>query len=185
MTPNEKVKVFEKELELILDPSIKEFVRLCIIAAPDYVLYDCPSSSSGKWHPVNELGGNGNVVHIKKMVTMLYEVCIAFDCGESRDEILAAGLIHDLRKQGLEKSGHTVSHHPELAAQLVEEVQRDTQLLTDESYRMIRSCVGYHYGVWSEEKWKKPLTQYTPEELTVYITDVFLSKRYVDVDYRR
>lgn len=185
MTQEEKVKIFEKELKLVLDPSIQEFTRLCIISAPDYVFYDCASSTSGKYHPINELAGNGTVIHIKKMVTVLYEMCVALGCEHHRDEILAAGMIHDLRKQGLIKFGHTVAHHPELATQLVDEVQDATQLLTEESYNIIRSCVGYHYGVWSEDKWKKPLAQYTPEELTVYITDVFLSKRYVDVDYRR
>lgn len=185
MTSEEKVSTFEKELELILNHDIREFTRLCVVSAPDYVFFDCPASSTGKYHPINELGGNGTVVHTKKIITIAYELVIGMDCPESRDEVVAACIIHDLRKQGLEKSGHTVLHHPDLAAKLVEEVQRDTQMLPDETYDMIRTCVGYHYGLWSIDPWIKPLREYTNEELTVYVSDNVGHKKFIDVDYRR
>ncbi len=185
MTAKEKANTFEKELELILDHNIREFTRLCVVSAPDYFFNDCPASSSGKFHPVNELAGNGTIVHTKKVITLAYELVKGLDCEQSRDEIIAACVIHDLRKQGLVKSGHTLPDHAELAAQLVDEVQRDTQMLSDETYDMIRSCVGYHYGLWSIEKWKKPLDKYTLEEYTVYIADFTVSKRFVDINYKR
>ncbi len=185
MTSTEKAKTFEKELELILDHNTREFTRLCVVSAPDYFFTDCPASSSGKFHPVNELAGNGTIVHTKKVVTLAYELVKGFDCEQSRDEITSACVIHDLRKQGLEKSGHTLPDHAELAAQLIEEVQRDTRMLSDDTYKMIRSCVGYHYGLWSIEQWRKPLTEYTQEEYTVYIADFVSSKRIVDVNYKR
>jgi len=71
------------------------------------------------------------------------------------------------------------------AAKLVDEVQKDTRMLSEESYKIIRSCVGYHYGLWSSSVWKKPLSSYTMEELAVYIADYVSSKRFVEVDYRR
>jgi len=185
MTSEEKVKIFEKELELILDPDIKEFARLCVTIAPDYFFFDCPASSTGKFHPLNELGGNGTVVHTKKVATLGYEMCKGLGCENRRDEVVAACIIHDLRKQGLKKSGHTQSNHTDLAAKLVDEVQKDTRMLSEESYKIIRSCVGYHYGLWSSSVWKKPLSSYTMEELAVYIADYVSSKRFVEVDYRR
>lgn len=181
----EKSAMFEEELSLIFDESIREFTRLCVVAAPDYFFTDCPASSTGKYHPVSELGPDGTILHTRKIFTLAYELCRGLDCEQTRDEILSACIIHDLRKQGLTKSGHTTKNHPDLAAQLVEEVQRDTMLLSDASYKLIRSMVGHHYGLWSYGKWRKPLSDYTPEELCIYIADYVVSKRCVEINYRR
>lgn len=181
----EKVAVFEEELKLIFDDGVREFTRLCIIAAPNYFFTDCPASSTGKYHPISELGPDGTMLHTKKIFTLAYELCRGLDCEQSRDEVLSACIIHDLRKQGLTKSGHTTKNHPDLAAKLVEEIQRDTMILSDKSFNTIRNMVGYHYGPWSSGKWRKPLSEYTPEELCVYLSDYVVSKRCVEINYRR
>ncbi len=185
VTIEEKNKVFEDELNLIFDDDVKEFTRICIITAPNYYFTDCPASSTGKYHPISELGPDGTMLHTKKVFTVAYELCRGLDCENNRDEILSACIIHDLRKQGLTKSGHTLKNHPDLAAQLVNEVQRDTKLLSNKSHKLISNMVGYHYGPWSSGKWKKELSNYTPEELCVYLSDYIASKRCVEVDYRR
>ena len=181
----EKAATFEKELDLIFDDDVKEFTRLCIISAPDYFFTDCPASSTGKFHPVSELGPDGTILHTKKVFTLAYELSRGIGCEENRDAILSAAIIHDLRKQGLNKTGHTTKNHPDLAAQLVDEVQKDTKLLADETHTLIRNMVGFHYGLWSYGKWKKPLSEYTPEELCLYISDYVASKRCVEINYRR
>ncbi len=185
ITADEKVQIFSKELNLIFDYSVKEFTRLCLIAAPDYVFTDCPASSTGKYHPISELGSDGTILHIKKVFTVAYELCRGLSCEDVRDEILSACIIHDLRKQGMTKSGHTTKNHPDLAAKLVHEVQDATQILSDKSYRMIKNSVGFHYGPWSAVPWKKPLSDYKSEELCVYMSDYIASKKCVDVFYKR
>lgn len=177
--------VFEKQLELIFDETMREFTRLCICAAPDYFFTDCPASSSGKYHPIDELGADGTILHTKKVFTVAYQLSRGLECESSRDEILAACLIHDLRKQGMNKTGHTAKNHPALAADLVKEVQDATQMLTNKSYQIIHNACGYHYGPWSYKAWKKTLDDYTREELTVYLSDYIASKREVHVDHRR
>ena len=185
ISKEKKVATFAEEISLIYDDSVREFTRLCIIAAPDYFFIDCPASSSGKYHPISELGPDGTILHTKKVFTLAYELCRGLGCEHNRDLILSACIIHDLRKQGIKKSGHTTKNHPDLAAQLVDEVQRDTQLLPEEWYKYIRNMVGYHYGLWSSGKWLKDISEYTLEELCVYISDYVASKRCVEVDYRR
>ena len=76
-------------------------------------------------------------------------------------------------------------NHPALAADLVEEVQDATQILSDKSFNIIKNCVGYHYGPWSSGQWKKSLKKYTSEELCVYLSDYVASKRQVVVNYKR
>jgi len=181
ITGEEKIAVFEEQLSIIKDTNIREFTKLCIIMAPDYFFTSCPASSSGKYHPMDELSWDGTMIHTKKVCKMGVELTRAFECDGSQDEVLSACIIHDLRKQGLSNAGRTVSDHPDLAAKLVEEVQESTMLLTDKSFDIIRKCVGYHYGPWSKDKWKKSISEYTPEELSVFIADYVVSRRFVKI----
>jgi len=185
ITAEEKVAAFAEELNKIFDKKIREFAKLCVIQSPDYFYLDCPSSSSGKYHPLDELGADGVLIHTKKVFTMAYELVRGLACEGSRDIVLAAAIIHDLRKQGIEKSGHSSSQHPAFAADLVDEVQQATELLTSDQHTTLRNCVGYHYGPWSKDPWNKPMSEYTPEELTLYISDYTVSKRFVQIDYIR
>lgn len=183
----ERCKVFEKELALILDERIREFTKLCLLKAPDYFFTNCPASSTGKFHPLDELSWDGTLIHTKKVFTLAYELCKALGCENNRDEILSACIIHDLLKQGVERTGHTVVDHPALAVELVDKVQKDAEMISDESYSIIRGCVGFHYGVWGPAKgrWHKKLSEYTAEEMCVYIADYVVSKRFIAVEYRR
>lgn len=186
ITAEEKVNTFEAELKRIYDSSVREFTRLCVLQAPDYIFLDCPSSSTGKYHPLDELGADGTVIHTKKVFTMAYEIVKGLSCEKNRDLVLSASIIHDLRKQGkVSTTGHTQRRHAEYAVNLIDEVQEATQLLTNEQHKIIRNCVGYHYGPWSHDPWKKPLSEYTPEEFSVYMSDFVVSKRFIATDYRR
>lgn len=185
VSDKEREEIFKDELELILDDKIREFTRICLVVAPNYFFEDCPASSSGRYHPLDELSWDGTMIHTKKVFTVAYELCRGMDCEENRDEILSACIIHDLLKQGEKKTGHTTKQHPALAADLVEKVQKDTQMLNKESYEIIRKSVGFHYGLWSNKPWLKKLEHYTPEELCVYLSDYIASKRCVHVEYKR
>lgn len=184
MNFEEKEKVFEEQLNLISDNRIKQFTKLCIGTAPDYFFTDCPASSSGKYHPLDELSWDGVIVHTKRVFVVGYTLSRGLDIEGNRDLILSACLIHDLLKQGTYRSGHTVKHHPRLAAELVEEIQRDTQLLEDNEYNIIYNSVALHYGPWSVKNVKKPMSEYTMEELCVYMADYIASKKFIDVKYK-
>ena len=184
ITSQEKVEVFQDELDLIFDQNIKEFTKVCIMMAPSYLFLDCPASSSGKYHPIDEIGWDGTIIHTKRVVTIAYDLCRGLNCEEDRDSIVASCIIHDLRKQGLYRSGHTVKHHPDLGAQLVQEVQKDTQYLPEEKFNIIYNSVGYHYGPWSVGKWIKPLKEFTPQEMCVYLADYVGSKKTLVVKHK-
>lgn len=185
ITAEEKVKCFDLELKLIFDKKIREFTRLCLTQTPDYIFEDCPSSSGGKYHPLDELSYDGTIIHTKKVFTMAYEMVKGLSCEDNRDIVLSACIIHDLRKRGPSNSGHTLKDHANHGANLINEVQEATQLLTDIQHQMLRDCVGYHYGPWSEDPWRKPIKEYTKEELAVYLSDFVVSKRFIHTDFRR
>ena len=186
MELKERFETFKEELGLIVKPEIREFVEACIEASPDYIFEDCPSSSSGKYHPLEELGPDGTILHTKKVFALAYELSRGLDCEHSRDEICAAALLHDMLKQGKEK-GHTVPNHPQLMAGMVADIYKEKfkDKLNRELALKIYYGILYHYGPWSGRDIKKPLSEYTPEELCVYVADYVSSKRFVHIDHKR
>jgi len=187
MDYKDRLECFKNELELINRSEVREFVKECIRQVPDYVFEDCPSSSSGKYHPIEELGPDGTLIHTKKVFALAYELSRGLDCESSRDEICAAALLHDLLKQGKEKSGHTVKEHPQLMADFIAEIYKDKfrDKLDRESALKIYYGIFYHYGPWTKPDVRKPMGEFKPEELAVYLADYVSSKRFVHVDVRR
>lgn len=187
MDYKDRIKYFKSELNLIANKNIRDFTKECIKQAPDYVFEDCPSSSSGKFHPLDELSADGTLVHTKRVFSLAYEFCLAFDCKEYRDEICAAALLHDMVKQGWETSGHTVKNHPELGAELVAKVYNNgfKDKLNRNSANIIYWACFYHYGPWTIREHRKPMEQFTRTEMCVFMADYAASKRFIHVDYKR
>jgi 23S rRNA maturation-related 3'-5' exoribonuclease YhaM len=183
----ERILFFKEELDLIENENIREFVKECITQAPDYVFEDCPSSSSGKYHPLDELAPDGTIRHTKKVCTLAYELSRGMDCEDRRDEICAAALLHDLAKQGVHSTGHTIREHPQVMADFVADIYKEKfrDKISRESALMIYYCIFYHYGPWTEKSVRKPMPDYTQEELVVYLADYVSSKRFVTIDYRK
>ncbi len=184
MNNEEREEVFKNELGMISDSRIKEFTKLCLASAPDYFFTDCPASSTGKYHPINEISWDGTIIHTKKVFNIAYSLSRGLGIEESRDSILSACIIHDLIKNGWKGGPWVLKNHPKLAAELVDRIQQDTQLLTEEEYNIIRGSVFYHYGPWTTRAVSKPMDEYTLEELCMYISDYIASKRFLDVKYK-
>jgi hypothetical protein len=187
MDYKDRLEVFRDELDLISKPIVREFTEACITASPDYVFEDCPSSSTGKYHPIDELGPDGTILHTKRVFALAYELSRGLDCEHNRDEICAAALLHDMAKRGLKSSEHTVKDHPQIMAKLVASIYREKfqGKLSRESALIIYYGIFYHYGPWTSRSDKKPLSEYTPEELCVYVSDYVSSKKFVHVDHKR
>jgi 23S rRNA maturation-related 3'-5' exoribonuclease YhaM len=186
MELQERIDFFKEELSFIFDGRIREFTKLCLATAPDYIFSDCPASSTGKHHPLNELSWDGTLIHTKKVTRVAYVLSRALDIEEKRDLMIASALIHDLVKRGWdeEKAIWTVKEHPQLAGELVDKVQMETQLLELDEYETIRSCVFFHYGPWTIQQYKKPMENFSLEELCVYISDYVASKKFLDIQYK-
>lgn len=184
MTFENRLKLFSTELQLIVNPIIREFTVECLKVAPDYVFEDCPSSSTGKYHPIEELGPDGTILHTRKVFALAYELSRGLDCEDFRDEICSAALLHDMAKQGLTRCGTTIREHPQIMAKLVHDVY--DQFFVDRLDRMIFYRIYYgiyfHYGPWSANGVKKPMTEYKPWELCVYLADYVCSKRFIHVE---
>lgn len=185
MDTTARIEYFKEELAFIFNNRVKEFTKLCLATAPNYIFEDCPASSTAKHHPIGECSWDGTILHTKKVARLAYSLSRALDIEEKRDLLVAAAIIHDLVKRGWEE-GHpwTKKDHPQLAAELVDRVQQDTQLLDTDEYETIRGCVFYHYGPWTISNFKKPMSDFSLSELAVYLADYVASKKFLDVQYK-
>lgn len=118
---NKLVEIFKNELDQIISPDFKEFVINKLEQAPDFIL-DMPSSTTGKYHPADEIGPTGMVKHIKRCVVIADEIARLEQHSDDEKDILIAGcILHDLFKTGKVKEKYTVAEHPIYSFQFIME----------------------------------------------------------------
>jgi len=98
-TPQTGWQVFEYEVNLIYKPEIKEFVKKALDAAPPQ-FWTMPASKTGKYHGEDNNRTGGLVHHTKKLVYALRVFIRAMQLEGMRDELIAAGILHDIVKDG-------------------------------------------------------------------------------------
>jgi len=161
--------VLDKEIELIADATIKEWVKETLLKAPE-TYFKNAASSTGKYHPVCTFKEGGLIIHIKRAVYIANRLAEGWNIkGQNRDIVLAAVIIHDIAKVGQGQGCYKdYEDHPILA----EKYFAPTKWAWDENiYEQIRDCVKNHMGPWSPKSIAKPLGKYTPLELLTYTAD--------------
>lgn len=179
-----------KLVEPILDTFENEDLReLCIAVLenfPEYI-WEVPASSSGKYHPAQDLGEGG---------LMRHQICVARICNyivgleqyqnrinsRQRDCMRIAAIAHDCRKSGLENSGHTVHEHPILAGDAIGDMKEWFPKLAEE-IEVIRELIYSHSGQWVDSKRSelilpKPVTEM--QEL-VHLSDYIASRKDIEM----
>lgn len=189
-----KTEIFEKELMLIREPIYRHFVEDVIEFVPSY-FFEIPASSSGKYHPWYALGYGGLLRHTKAAVKLAEDLLnLEQNKGLSNqyhDHIIAALILHDCWKQGVNRSGHTENLHPTIAANMV------SSMLDNPNYSICNSrddskmgLIGFaskvatliesHMGEWNADgQLPKP---FTPEAEFVHMCDYLASRKYLIVE---
>jgi len=196
--------VFKKELEQIRYAPFRGEVIKIINTLPDYVL-TIPSSSSGKYHPLDEIKEDGMIRHIKRfaiaadeMVRMYYDESAWYY--KYKDILIATAILHDALKQGSEKAGgHTVKEHPIYIYDIIKKYSEDTfsdsnrSLIQESEYSMFDeikerlhllgiACL-YHEGRWtipeSFERYPKDKLNSVEKRLVMmaHLADYIASRR--------
>ena len=184
----DKTRVFAKELLLIEDKDIRETTEKIITELPDYY-FRTAASSTGKYHPKYALGDGGLVRHTKAAVKICADL-LSLDYNqnkftqEERDLMIAALILHDGMKHGLEGSKYTVADHPVVMADYIRENHYgdfpESQLVT------ITDAIAAHMGQWNtdyktgEEIMPKPTTEL---QYFVHMCDYLASRRYLIVEF--
>lgn len=183
MTNEQKITLFEKEIDYIEIENIKDFFKQAITLVPDY-FFEVPASSSGKFHSVLECGYGGLVYHTKAIAKVAnYLVNLQQYKNKlneiEKDCVICAALLHDCLKHGAEnKTGFSVHQHPVLAADFVRGDIRLDNIVNQETREVIADAVASHSGEWTTSKRSKivlPSPQTLVQEL-VHLSDYIASR---------
>lgn len=182
------------EVNLIIDQGVRLFTRAMLLAAPDH-FWHTPSSKSGKYHPPDEHGEGGNVLHTKRVVRLVAHMSDAQEREFfERDIAISAAILHDITKYVRGKDGelyydpfhpYTVENvyaevHDSERAQDLDTIVKSTTLLCDETYLFeILRAIRCHLGPWS------PIPETYPTsslEWFIHLADSIAAKFHILID---
>lgn len=166
---------------LINNKEIRGFVeKFFDEQVPEYFKH-VPASSSGKYHPAYALGDGGLCRHVIATVKMVVHITslkyLRID-SIMRDKMIAAAMLHDAFKQGLDGSGqHTVKDHARVAAQEITKYASDLSDIDPERPTISR-MVATHMGEWGGKT--QPGNRY---EFLVHLADYLASRKDIIIDF--
>ena len=183
----ENYQIFNKEINYIKNPKIKNSLITMLKKLPDY-FYEVPASSTGKYHPNYALGNMGLVRHTKAAVRIAHELLLNESLNnftnDEKDLIIMALCLHDGLKSGLKKSEYTLFEHPILMANYLIENKDDLELTEDE-INFVSDAIKTHMGPW--------ITNYQGEDVLeppksksqrfVHMCDYLASRKFLEVPF--
>jgi HD superfamily phosphohydrolase YqeK len=180
------------EIGQIDDEGIKSFVRSLLLKASTF--WEIPSSFSGRYHPPDEHGPGGNVLHTKRVVRVAEVISDSYALSiEERDLIIAACLLHDITKGIPSEEVGMFQYdpmHPYTVNKFVSDCIRydkeyandshsSTLFISEENVQSILRLVRCHLGPWSPVPETYPITYM---DYIVHLADNIASKVHVIIE---
>lgn len=185
---NKYYRLMVDEIDTIKDIDNRKFALILLSKVPDY-FFSVPASSSGKYHPKNDLGEGGLVRHsisVARMLDHLLEPYGYFDFNEEQKDLLKiAALFHDCMKSGTqeeyEKGQHTRFLHPLYAANFIMTVAI-TNSYSYEKALFIYNAVIAHMGQWNTNVTGELPTPKTPDQKVLHLADYLASRKDINIE---
>ena len=175
------IKLFEREINLIVDEELRMAVK-CYMdeETPDYFWTD-GASSSGKYHPQFSQGEGGLVRHTKAVVLFAEELLrmssYAYMREEYKDYVIAACILHDTAKYGIDKFDKAeYKNHAAKAAKAFAEYAE--QVMDYKPSEFLLNAIAAHMGQWSTDKEDRPFTNI---DRCVHMADYIASRSFIDI----
>ena len=175
------IKLFEREINLIVDEELRMAVK-CYMdeETPDYFWTD-GASSSGKYHPQFSQGEGGLVRHTKAVVLFAEELLrmssYAYMREEYKDYVIAACILHDTAKYGIDKFDKAeYKNHAAKAAKAFAEYAE--QVMDYKPSEFLLNAIAAHMGLWSTDKEDRPFTNI---DRCVHMADYIASRSFIDI----
>jgi len=184
----DKLKVFEKELEYINNPKIREFAEKSLIYAPDY-FYSIPASSGGRYHSMFASGEGGLVRHVRAAVRIAVELyrmeMFNYFTSDEKDLIIVSLLLHDMCKSGIPKQSFTVPDHPLVAAKYINDNPDLHGIITEEQLVIILDAIKSHSGQWNKDREGNEILPKPKTKLQnfVHLLDMLASRRFLEMNF--
>ena len=175
------IKLFEREINLIVDEDLRMAVKSYMEeATPDYFWTD-GASSSGKYHPQFSQGIGGLVRHTKAVVMFAEELLrmssYAYMEAEYKDYVIAACILHDTAKYGIEDFDKAeYKNHARNASHAF--FDYCTQVMDYMPHYLLLNAIKSHMGQWSTEKADRP---FTSVDRCVHMADYIASRSFIDI----
>ena len=174
------IKLFEREINLIVNEDLRMAVKSYMEeATPDYFWTD-GASSSGKYHPQFSQGIGGLVRHTKAVVMFAEELLrmssYAYMADEYKDYVIAACILHDTAKYGVE--GFDKAEYKNHARNASHAFFDYCTLVIDYMpHYLLLNAIKSHMGQWSTEKADRP---FTSVDRCVHMADYMASRSFID-----
>lgn len=176
---------FIKAINTIENEELREFAHFCIDNIPAY-FWKIPASSSGKYHPVTDLGEGGLVRHSLMVYRVGLDLLTQNNITDTTfcDMVKFATLFHDCCKAGEqnESAPNTVHIHPMLAVILLSEIADSFQSTEafETIFAEICEAIKTHMGRWTTSKYSSIELQTPETELAnlVHTADYIASRKY-------
>lgn len=176
---------FIKAIDTIENEELRKFAHFCIDNIPAY-FWTIPASSSGKYHPITDLGEGGLVRHSLMVYRVALDLLTQNDITDATfcDIVKFATLFHDCCKAGTqnEAAPNTVHEHPMLAVILLSKIAASFQ--STEAFKtilvVICAAIETHMGRWMTSKYSSielPEPETELEKL-VHTADYIASRKY-------
>lgn len=188
---NEKLEPLLSEINLIKDDAIRSFTRALMLNVDEF--WVGPSSPSGKYHPPDEHGFMGDVLHTRRVVAITALLAEAQDRNQfETDMLISAALLHDITKLVRWEPDKLSSDklHPITVDRLLVQVRDEeetkhnqgstTKDLDSDTTSRIMRLVRCHLGKWSPIPELIPIT---PFEMTVHWADYIAANLHNIIDF--
>lgn len=176
------IRHFTNELNLIVDPQIRQFVAMFLdYDTPDY-FWTIGASSTGKFHPKLSQGTGGLVRHVKCAVRFAEELLSLNTYGymkqDYKDYAIAALIMHDCLKYGCghEPDKKAYADHGYNCSLLVTDVWK--HYFDEQAPDLLVMAIASHMGQWHGPNEPKP---FTPIDRLVHMADYISSRSFIDV----
>ena len=180
--------IFNKELNYIKDEKLRNSAKKLLSRLPDY-FFEVAASSSGKYHPLCDLGPQGLIRHSKNVVRIGYELLNLEMYSEEysdreKDLIIYSLLFHDGLKHGLNGSPYTIFEHPLVIGDYIKTNYKELDL-SEEDMNYIYECVVSHMGQWNTNR-KGDIAMPKPKlkhQKFVHMCDYIVSRNFMNIEY--
>lgn len=194
MNTEDRISMFENELNTFEDKDYRDFAEYCLARVPNY-FFTIPASATGKFHPDYCLGESGLVRHTRATMQIAEYL---FECGlieeftpAKRDTIRICLLFHDCCKQGItdKGSGHTEFEHPLMAYNFIVSCckqYQETHYIIGMDADSDFSSISSHMGKWNTSKYSNirlPVPEYSDEKF-VHLCDFLASRKGIEINLK-
>lgn len=145
MVESSAKQMLQAATDMIQDPALRTMVKTALKSVPKE-FYTAPSSSTGKYHPADEINKGGLVLHTCRVVATAQHLADFYKIDQKERDILTAALIlHDSCKGGVPWKDYA-KDHGDVAAQFIAGVKGgDT-----EDGKVVQRLAANHMAQWSQ-----------------------------------